>query len=68
MVLVLNSKLKKLIEKSRKTQGEIAKEIGMPEARLSRIIHGYSKPRKYEEEALARILGILTVDIFPPES
>ena len=66
-MLVINSKLKDLVKKSGKTQGEIAIEVGISEARLSRIIHGYTKPRKSEEEALAKVLGILTVEIFPPQ-
>ena len=65
-MLVLNSKLKNIIKKSGKTQGILAKEIKISQARLSRIIHGYAEPRKAEEEALARALGVLTVDIFPP--
>jgi len=68
VVLVLNLKLKNIIKNSGKTQGQIAKEVGISEARLSRIIHGYTKPRKSEEEALAKVLGLLTIDIFPPES
>ena len=66
-VLVINSKLKNLVRKSGKTQGEIANEVGISEARLSRIIHGYTKPRKSEEEALAKVLGILAVEVFPPQ-
>jgi len=66
-VLVINSKLKNLIRKSGKTQGEIASEVGISEARLSRIIHGYTKPRKSEEDTLAKVLGILTVEVFPPQ-
>ena len=66
-MLIINSKLKDLVKKSGKTQGEIAIEVGISEARLSRIIHGYTKPRESEEEALAKVLGILTVEIFPPQ-
>lgn len=66
-MLVLNTKLKQLIKESGKTQGQLAKEVGIPEARLSRIIHGYINPRKSEEEAIARSLEILTVEVFPPE-
>ena len=66
-MLVINSKLKNLIRKSGKTQGEIASEVGISEARLSRIIHGYTKPRKSEEDTLAKVLGILTVEVFPPQ-
>ena len=66
-MLVVNRKLKQLIRESGKTQGQLAKEIGIPEARLSRIIHGYINPRKSEEEAIAVALGILTVEVFPPQ-
>lgn len=66
-MLVVNTKLKQLIKKSGKTQGELAKEVGIAEARLSRIIQGYITPRKSEEEAIARALEILTIDVFPPQ-
>ncbi|OGL40828.1 MAG: hypothetical protein A3C43_08750 [Candidatus Schekmanbacteria bacterium RIFCSPHIGHO2_02_FULL_38_11] len=66
-MLVVNTKLKQLIKESGKTQGLLAKEVGIPEARLSRIIHGYITPRKSEEKTIARILGILTIDVFPPQ-
>ncbi|MBI5376663.1 MAG: helix-turn-helix transcriptional regulator [Candidatus Schekmanbacteria bacterium] len=63
-MLKINLLLKNIIRRSGMTQGEIARETGVSASRLSRIIHGYTKPRKEEEEALSRLLGIESAELF----
>ena len=61
----MNLNLKVSIWKTGKNQTEICRIAGIHEARLSRIIYGYNRPRKDEKEKLATILGKSVAEIFP---
>lgn len=56
--------LKMAILRSGRSQWEIARDIGISETRLSRILRGRVEVRDEEREALARILGATMGELF----
>ena len=61
----MNLDLKVSILKTGKTQTEICRLTGINEARLSRIIYEYNRPRKDEKEKLAAVLNKSVSELFP---
>ena len=57
LLAMIQLALKIAIVEARTTQRVVAREAGMPESRLSDLIHGWRVPREDEKAALARVLG-----------
>lgn len=60
-----NVALKLAIFGSGITQIRIAKQIGIHESRLSRIIRGHDEPSEAEKKAIARVLRRPVTELFP---
>lgn len=50
--------LKLQIFRSAVRQNFLARELGIDESILSKIIHGYREPSKHQRESLAQYLGV----------
>ena len=56
--------LKIAIVLSGHSQRQIAAVSGIPEARLSTLVHGWAEPRDHERNAIAAALGKLPEELF----
>ena len=61
------TKLKLFRFLNEKSQDEISHEIGISQAKLSRIERGYIVPSEEEKEALAKVLKMKVKELFPEE-
>jgi transcriptional regulator with XRE-family HTH domain len=61
----MNIALKTKILMSGKTQIEIARETGIPEPVLSKVVNGWIDPKVMQKEKLAEVLGCSVGDLFP---
>jgi transcriptional regulator with XRE-family HTH domain len=50
------------------TQIAVAKQTGISESRLSRIVNGHDRPTREEKVALAVALSTTVDTLFPPEA
>lgn len=60
----MNLALKTKILESKKPQIAIAKEIGIPESHLSKIVNGWVDPGDELKNAIAGAIGCKTTEIF----
>ena len=61
----MRTKLKSAMLESGKTQYTIAREAGMSETRLSRIVMDRLEPTTAERQRLARVLKVAQSALFP---
>jgi DNA-binding XRE family transcriptional regulator len=61
----MNLKLKAKIVEKYCTQGDFAKEVGISEAFISRIVRQRVTPKEDTKEKIARGLNCKTQDLFP---
>jgi len=54
----MNLELKMAILRSGRNQSDIARDAGIFESRLSKIVHGYKIPTQVEQQQLAEVLGL----------
>lgn len=59
-----NSKLKDAVFKLGRHQYEVAREVGISETRLSRLVQGRAEPTVGERTRLAKVLGVDETDLF----
>ncbi len=64
MLVGMNTELKKRIIESKKPQIAMAREIGIPESHLSKIVNGWINPKADLKERLAHALNCEVKDIF----
>ena len=64
---VMNTKLKFKIIESGKPQIAIAKELGVPEPYLSKVVNGWIEPKAEVKEKIARALECSVEEIFASE-
>lgn len=62
---MLNLALKMAILKSGKTQARIAQNIGIGDARLSRIVQGYEEASDAEKQAIAKQIKARVSELWP---
>lgn len=60
--------LARAIFESRQRQIVIAREAGIHETRLSKIVNGHVNANEDEQEALARVLQTTREELFPTEA
>jgi transcriptional regulator with XRE-family HTH domain len=61
-------KLKGLVLQHYRFQGDLARDAGFREDRLSRIIHGRTKPTREEMERIASALQLPVQEVFGLET
>ena len=63
----MNLELKTQILKSGKPQVALAREIGIAEPHLSRIVQGWVEPTEDIKRKIAKVLGCQIEELFLPE-
>lgn len=61
----MNKRLKVKFLEAQKSQIAVAREVGLPEASLSKIINGWIAPRLEVQEKIAKALKCQVHEIFP---
>jgi len=60
----MNAKLKEFLAQTGRRQYQIAREVGLTENELSRIVRGRRPPTADERKRLAQVLGVTEPDLF----
>jgi transcriptional regulator with XRE-family HTH domain len=61
---IMNAKLKILLTRTGRRQYQIAREAGLSENELSRIVRGRRSPTPDERKKLALVLGVAEPELF----
>jgi transcriptional regulator with XRE-family HTH domain len=64
IVTVLNAKLKLCLSKTGRRQYQIAREVGLTENELSRIVRGRRSATADERRRICMVLGVAEPDLF----